>query len=305
MLELKPGLPAYAAIAPSFTASSISGTPEDGQVLTANATVTGDAPITLAYQWQYNGTDISGQTAQTITLDQSGMGLFNGGTISCEISATNAGGSASDEPSVTFVSDATPAQAALEAELAAATKSGMYDCRTASDDGSTLSVANLSGGLGAMTQNTAANKPAISATNGLGFDGSNDRVGIPSALEPYTVDLLMRKGAGSTTGHVVAGLRLYTDGSAIGMGTGTTTVDGVAVTTRDAFYEALNDGDWHHVRFTALTATSPGTIFLGQTAAAMLGDVKLAIAINEVEFSGTPLDDARAASAAWIAEQLA
>lgn len=89
--------------AAAISASSISGTAENGQVLTANATVTGFPVPTVTYQWQKNGTNISGQTSQTITLDGSGMGLVDGDTISCEITATNTGGSATAEPTIAYV----------------------------------------------------------------------------------------------------------------------------------------------------------------------------------------------------------
>lgn len=88
--------------APAFASSSISGTPQDGEVLTANASVTGNPTPTLAYQWQKNGTNISGQTASTITLNESGMSLVDGDTISCEITATNSEGSASAEPTIAY-----------------------------------------------------------------------------------------------------------------------------------------------------------------------------------------------------------
>lgn len=88
--------------APAFVSSSISGTAQDGEVLTANATVTGNPTPTLAYQWQKNGTNISGQTSGTITLDESGMSLTEGDIISCEITATNSQGSASAEPTIEY-----------------------------------------------------------------------------------------------------------------------------------------------------------------------------------------------------------
>lgn len=93
-------------VAPEITASSISGTAEDGQILTANATATGSPTPTFTYQWQKGGTNISGQTAQTITLNAGTMGLSNGDVISCEITATNASGSDTAEPTITFSSGA-------------------------------------------------------------------------------------------------------------------------------------------------------------------------------------------------------
>lgn len=110
--------------APAFTSSSITGTAEDGQVLTANATVTGNPAPTLAYQWQRNGTNISGQTAQTITLNESGMGLLDGDTISCEITANNSEGSANAEPPRTFTGSATSLYGTGDIALLAGTAEG-------------------------------------------------------------------------------------------------------------------------------------------------------------------------------------
>lgn len=89
-------------VAPEVTAASISGIPQDGQVLTASITVTGTPTPTVTYQWQRNGTNISGQTSATITLDASGMSLVDDDVISCEITATNAAGSDTAEPTILF-----------------------------------------------------------------------------------------------------------------------------------------------------------------------------------------------------------
>ncbi len=88
---------------PAITSSSITGTPEDGETLTAQRTATGYPSPSFTYQWQASGTNIGGQTAQTIVLDAAGMGLTNGETISCEITATNTEGSDTDEPTIAFV----------------------------------------------------------------------------------------------------------------------------------------------------------------------------------------------------------
>lgn len=89
--------------APVITSSSISGTPEDGQTLTANRTVMGYPSPAISYQWQHEGTNISGETAQTIVLDMAAMGLADGDMISCEITATNSEGSDTAEPAIAFV----------------------------------------------------------------------------------------------------------------------------------------------------------------------------------------------------------
>lgn len=94
--------------APSITSSSISGTPEDGQTLTATYTRTGYPTPTMTFQWQVNGVNITGETAASITLDEAGMGLADGNTLSCEITATNTEGSDSAEPTIAYVVPAPP-----------------------------------------------------------------------------------------------------------------------------------------------------------------------------------------------------
>lgn len=95
-----------AASVPSFLAFGISGTAEDGEVLTASAVAVGNPAPTVSYHWQKNGSNISGQTSATITLDQSGMGLVVDDVISCEISATNSQGTTTVEPSTPYTNPA-------------------------------------------------------------------------------------------------------------------------------------------------------------------------------------------------------
>ncbi len=104
MEELQPALPAYPVVPPDITALAISGTAQNGQVLSASVTLTGGTPTTMTYQWEFNGIDIAGQTASTITLNEAGMGLFNNGEIAVRCTASNAGGSDSARATVLFVS---------------------------------------------------------------------------------------------------------------------------------------------------------------------------------------------------------
>lgn len=102
------GLGPVTPVVPAITASSISGTAEDGQVLTASYSATGSPSPIATYQWQVNGTNITGETAQTIALDEAGMSLSDGDTISCEITATNSEGSDTAEPTIAYVYVAPP-----------------------------------------------------------------------------------------------------------------------------------------------------------------------------------------------------
>ncbi|NQX96164.1 MAG: hypothetical protein HRT64_14830, partial [Erythrobacter sp.] len=95
-------LAAPAPAAPAFTTSSITGTPQDGQTVTATYAATGNPTPTATYQWQRNGTDIAGETGSTLELDAAGDGWVDSDTISCEITLTNSEGSASAEPTRAF-----------------------------------------------------------------------------------------------------------------------------------------------------------------------------------------------------------
>lgn len=95
-----------AASAPTITSSSITGTPQDGQTLTANYTANGSPVPSASYQWQVAGVDIAGETASTYVIDAAGDGISVGDLISCEITVTNASGSDTAEPSVALTAPA-------------------------------------------------------------------------------------------------------------------------------------------------------------------------------------------------------
>jgi hypothetical protein len=66
-----------------------SGSPVVGQTLSVtDGTWTGDAPITFTYQWQRDGGDIGGATANTYLLTAADVGAM----IRCVVTGTNAAG---------------------------------------------------------------------------------------------------------------------------------------------------------------------------------------------------------------------
>jgi hypothetical protein len=95
---------AQAEIAPANTAApTISGTPRDGETLTANdGTWTGDQPMTFAYQWQrcdangLNCSNLAGATGRTYAVQTSDVN----NRLRVNVTATNATGSstASSQP---------------------------------------------------------------------------------------------------------------------------------------------------------------------------------------------------------------
>src|SRR5207253_174610 len=100
-----------APAAPQNTAApTISGTPQQGQVLTANEGSWTDTP-TFAYQWRRcdsagaNCADIAGAAAKTYTVAAADVG----GTLRVVVKGTNAAGSNSATSAATAVVTAAPA----------------------------------------------------------------------------------------------------------------------------------------------------------------------------------------------------
>lgn len=81
------GLPALSGFSGPYVGETIT---------TSNGTWTG-SPTSYAYQWQADGVDISGETSSTYTATQAVYGQ----AITCEVTATNAGGSTMAESAAT------------------------------------------------------------------------------------------------------------------------------------------------------------------------------------------------------------
>lgn len=76
----------------NLTAPIVSGSGVVGQTLTTtNGTWSGTLPFTYTYQWQRNGSPISGATSSTYVL----VSADAGANVSCVVTATNSKGSAS------------------------------------------------------------------------------------------------------------------------------------------------------------------------------------------------------------------
>lgn len=174
---------------------------------------------------------------------------------------------------------------------------GVYDFRSATNSG-IFEATNLAGTLASFQQNSSANQPAILPTTGLWFDGNDDRITV-NATGICSIDLLLRKAAGSVNGHIIGTLRLYTEDSP--NGSSRTTIDGIATPTRGAVFTALDDAAWHHIRFTGLSFS--GVLALGHSVNSMAGDIMLCAIIPEEQFTTAQLENVRAASSAWIASQ--
>lgn len=76
----------------NLTAPVVSGSGVVGQTLTTtDGTWSGTLPFTYTYQWQRNGSPISGATSSTYVL----VSADAGANVSCVVTATNSKGSAS------------------------------------------------------------------------------------------------------------------------------------------------------------------------------------------------------------------
>jgi hypothetical protein len=189
----------------------ISGTPQDGQTLTASTgSWSGTQPITYGYQWQRcdsggaNCVAIAGATGPTYLATSVDVGR----TLRVVVTATNSAGSASATSAATTVVQATSTQPGLVAlwHMDEASGTVMYD-----------SIGNHTGTL----HSVQTGLPGFLGS-GYGFNGSSSYVSVPTAsdLNPGSADItitihfktsstpppppadwdLIRKGLYTTTG---------------------------------------------------------------------------------------------------------
>ena len=189
----------------------ISGTPQDGQTLTASTgSWSGTQPITYGYQWQRcdsggaNCVAIAGATGPTYLATSADVGR----TLRVVVTATNSAGSAGATSAATTVVQATSTQPGLVAlwHMDEASGTLMYD-----------SIGNHTGTL----RSVQTGLPGFLGS-GSGFNGSSSYVSVPTAgdLNPGSADItitihfkttgtppappadwdLIRKGLYTTTG---------------------------------------------------------------------------------------------------------
>jgi hypothetical protein len=200
---------AASAQPPSNTALPvISGTAQQGQVLTCSTGAWTNTPSGFAYQWYRNGTLILGATNLSRTLSADDVGL----TLTCRVTASNAGGSgeATSAASAVVAAAATP----IPANTAAPVVSGTPTV------GQTLSTTN----------GTWDNSPS-----GFTYQWRRNGVDITGA-NAQTYALVTADGGASVTSRVLA-----TNAS----GTGSATSNAVSIAA--AAVAAIVPANWDFV----------------------------------------------------------
>lgn len=210
------------------------------------------------------------------------------------------------EPTPDPADDLSALGVALATLLGSDIGSGMFDLRTATNNG--LFVAqNLGGGCGDLVQGTASLQPALSETTGSGFDDDSTRMdaitGEGSA--PFDVYLVMRKDAGSVFGHIINATITYQDGSGVGTGATVIAVDAVTATTKDDLHTALDDAAFHTVSIENVTpagTTQTSIMPFGRSAGSLVGDIALAVVVRRAGFPSN-IAAVKTAALAWLNEQ--
>lgn len=91
------GAPPVNTVAPALT-----GSPMVGYILTTDNGTWTNSPVSYTYQWQRAGVDISGETASTYQVAPDDVGE----DITCNVTATNADGSATEASNIEVGLDA-------------------------------------------------------------------------------------------------------------------------------------------------------------------------------------------------------
>ena len=179
--------------------------------------------------------------------------------------------------------------------------SGMWDARSAVVEGGALTVPNISGLAGAFAQPTVGNRPAMNATTGLLFDGTDDELPISGTLPtgvPFSFYALVRITGG---GRILRDEIFYTAGNgtpAIATGTGTVAVNGVPASTRGDLDTALRAGGYRILSVTNFDVTNPFA-FGRSLAGGMAGDLLAFGLLRESEFPSN-LAAARSSIVNWL-----
>jgi invasion protein IalB len=186
--------------APAIAANPVSQTITAGQTATFSVTATGSTP--LSYQWQKNGTNVSGATSASYTTPATTLS-DSGATF--RVTVTNSAGSAtSSSATLTVTSSTTPTAPSISSNPASRTVS----------EGQTASFSVTASGTGPLSYQWQKNGVDISGATGASYttppavfadNGSNFRVSVRNAYGSATssaATLTVTSGT-STTGQLL------------------------------------------------------------------------------------------------------
>lgn len=152
----------------NVTPPTISGTPRLGQTLTSDDGVWTGSPTGYSYQWTRDGSPIGGATSDTYVMAAADMYAT---AIRCEVTATNAGGDSSPEPSNSLAS---PLAAiwAIDPDAAIWVRTAGWGAAGVGDPVADWATAD---GRWSWTQATSGSRPTRTTT-GLRTDGLDDHM---------------------------------------------------------------------------------------------------------------------------------
>lgn len=187
---------------------AITGTAQDGQVLTVSNGTWSNAPTSYARQWKRGGANIAGATGTTYTCVTADVGS----TITCTVTATNASGSASATSAPTAAVTAAAADSRARFGVGSAT-AGVTDPATLLAAMSAMTGSANASKAGSFTVNAAAGQYGWAA-----FEAGASAGGVT-----FTDSL----GTGGWQGATSAGNNVADDGSSPNTSTVTAVIAGV------------------------------------------------------------------------------
>jgi hypothetical protein len=191
----------YATAPVNTIAPVISGTAEIGKTLSATTGTWDNSPASYAYQWQRGGANISGATSSTYNTVLADAGTL----ITCEVTATNAGGSTMAESNsldILTLDDIANLQVWLDAmdpsTVLRDTGSGFVP---AANGEAVARWVDKSANAHILAQTTAGSRPLLSTSAGpssgrcIEWDGADDflvKAGNLFSL-PYTMFVVLKQ----------------------------------------------------------------------------------------------------------------
>jgi len=154
-------IPAAAGAPNNSTAPALTGTPALGQVLSCSTGSWTNSPTGYAYAWLRDGSSISGQSAATYAVQAADQAH----SLSCEVTATNAAGSASAASNTLLVPGPKPASLVAPSLTGNPAVGLSLDCSTGGWSGSPTSYAYTWRRDGVQIPGASGDSYAVSAAD--------------------------------------------------------------------------------------------------------------------------------------------